>query len=109
MSFGVGGPKRGCPKIRGYSFGDPHTKDYSRLGSILGSLLLGNYQMPYLRIIFLNPKVGVSLVYEVIGAVVDVQFDTALPPILNALEVRLGCTQMGIIPIKRQYTIGFRI
>ena len=26
-------------------------------------------------------------VSQVIGAVVDVQFDTALPPILNALEV----------------------
>ena len=33
-------------------------------------------------------KSQVGKVSQVIGAVVDVQFDTALPPILNALEVQ---------------------
>ena len=33
-------------------------------------------------------KSQVGKVSQVIGAVVDVQFDTALPPTLNALEVQ---------------------
>ena len=33
------------PKIRGTIFGDPHNKDYSILGSILGSPYLG--KLPY--------------------------------------------------------------
>ena len=35
----------GFPKIRGTLFGDPHIKDYSILGSILGSPYLG--KLPY--------------------------------------------------------------
>jgi F0F1-type ATP synthase beta subunit len=33
-------------------------------------------------------KASVGRVSQVIGAVVDVQFDSDLPPILNALEVQ---------------------
>ena len=36
--------KWGLPKIRGTRFRGPHNKDYSILGSILGSLVLGNCQ-----------------------------------------------------------------
>ena len=35
----------GCPKIRGTLFEGPHTKDYSILGSILGSPVLGDYHI----------------------------------------------------------------
>ena len=35
----------GFPKIRGYLLGGPYDKDYSVLGSILGPLILGNYQL----------------------------------------------------------------
>ena len=35
-----------------------------------------------------SQRLQVGKVSQVIGAVVDVQFDTALPPILNALEVQ---------------------
>lgn len=34
-----------------------------------------------------NPALGAGRIVAVIGAVVDVQFDDNLPPILNALEV----------------------
>ena len=41
--------KRVFPKIRGTLFGCPHNKDYSILGSISRSLIVGNYQikLPY--------------------------------------------------------------
>ena len=35
----------GFPKLRGTLFGGPHNKDYSILGSILGSTILGNYHL----------------------------------------------------------------
>ena len=35
----------GFPKIRGSNLGCPHNKDYSILGSIPGSLILGNYHI----------------------------------------------------------------
>ena len=35
----------GFPEIRGTFFGGPHNRDYSILGSILGSLILGNYHI----------------------------------------------------------------
>ena len=42
-------PIWGFPKVRGTFFGGPHNKDYSILGSILGSPLLG--KLPYNPII----------------------------------------------------------
>ena len=39
-------PYRGFLKL-GVPFGGPHNKDYSILGSILGSPILGNYHMSY--------------------------------------------------------------
>ena len=37
----------GVPRVRGTAhFGGPYHKDYSSLGSILGSLILGNYHVP---------------------------------------------------------------
>jgi F0F1-type ATP synthase beta subunit len=36
---------------------------------------------------FANAARGTGKISQVIGAVVDVQFEGALPPILNALEV----------------------
>ena len=35
--------------IGGYHFGDPHNKDYSILGSILGSPIWGNYHISLCR------------------------------------------------------------
>ena len=46
----------GFPKIRGYLFGGPHNKEYTILGSILGSFILGNYQIFRWRNITYNPK-----------------------------------------------------
>ena len=34
---------QGFPKIRGTLFGGPYSKDYSIMGFILGSPILGNY------------------------------------------------------------------
>ena len=39
----------GFPKIRGTLFGVPYNGDYSILGSILGSPILGNYHMSGMR------------------------------------------------------------
>ena len=36
----------GVSQNQGYPFGGPNDKDYSILGSILGSLILGNYHIP---------------------------------------------------------------
>ena len=35
------------PKIRGTFFGGPYNEDYSIFGSILGSLILGNYHIRF--------------------------------------------------------------
>ena len=37
---------KNVPKL-GLPFRGPHNKDYDILGSILGSPILGNYQMPF--------------------------------------------------------------
>ena len=41
-----------------------------------------------------NDKQAVGKVTQVIGAVVDVRFDTALPEILNSLETKIGDTRL---------------
>ena len=43
--FSVGILYMGVPKIRGTILGGLHNKDNSILGSILGPLILGNYQI----------------------------------------------------------------
>ena len=41
-----------------------------------------------------NDTQAVGKVTQVIGAVVDVRFDTALPEILNSLETKIGDTRL---------------
>ncbi|MEC7552686.1 MAG: F0F1 ATP synthase subunit beta, partial [Pseudomonadota bacterium] len=43
-----------------------------------------------------NDTQAVGKVTQVIGAVVDVRFDTALPEILNSLETKIGDTWLGL-------------
>ena len=40
----------GVSQNYGYLFGGPHSKDYSILGSILGSLIMGNFHIRALRV-----------------------------------------------------------
>ena len=44
----------GFPKINGTLFGSPHNKDYSILGSILGSHYFG--KLPYIHILYVLGK-----------------------------------------------------
>ena len=39
----------GFPKIIGTLFGGPYNKDYNILGSILGTLILGNYHVKFME------------------------------------------------------------
>ena len=43
-------------------------------------------------------KINVGKIAQVIGAVVDVQFEETLPPILNALEVQ-GCSYRLVLEV----------
>ena len=43
-----------------------------------------------------NDTQAVGKVTQVIGAVVDVRFDTALPEILNSLETKIGDTRLDL-------------
>ena len=52
----------GVSQNYGYLFGGAHTKDYSILGSILGSPILGKYQviLKFIKVVFTLSSTGTN-------------------------------------------------